>query len=128
MNARRQGALLLLIDIVNRTCTDRQSASRLDCLTPRYVRPCSIRSPQILEPRVRPAEAGRKRALTNQDRIEAEIVSFNVKSRWRAANCKSAAQGRDLELRNRSDTGAFSCVRRFLSNKRLKGIRWMPWH
>ena len=75
-----------LIDIVNRTCTDRQLASRRNCLTPRM---CFAVLHQIAARSwsVRSACRGRPyRELTNQDRIEAEIVSFNVKSRRRAVD------------------------------------------
>jgi len=48
-----------LIDIVNRTCTDRQSASRQDCLTPRRV--LAVPRQIAADPGacIRPAEAER---------------------------------------------------------------------
>ena len=72
-----------LIDIVNRTCTDRQSASRLNRLTPRIGSAVPRKIAADPGACVRPAEAGSIES-DNQYRIEAEIVSFNVKSRWRA--------------------------------------------
>jgi hypothetical protein len=67
-----------LIDIVNRTCTDRQSASRLNRLTPRIGSAVPHQTAAGPGACIRPAEAGRTESDKHQDRIEAEIVSFNV--------------------------------------------------
>jgi hypothetical protein len=128
---RFEGASALrleLIDIVNRTCTDRQSASRLNRLTPRIGSAVPRKIAADPGACIRPAEAERIESDKHQDRIEAEIVSFNVNPDGAPRTSKSVGARAGPGVCNRSDTGAFSCVRRFLSNKRLKGIRWMPWH